>query len=85
MQDHPDAWPFKDPVDAREVPDYYDIIRDPMGNNYHNVLSYLEPILFILCILVCWKFVEFYISFSSAILFTCAECCITPTVNAVVQ
>ncbi|KAM7496029.1 hypothetical protein LguiA_020443 [Lonicera macranthoides] len=30
MQDHPDAWPFKDPVDAREVPDYYDIIRDPM-------------------------------------------------------
>lgn len=53
MQDHPDAWPFKDPVDAREVPDYYDIIRDPMGNNYHNVLSYLEPILFILCILVC--------------------------------
>ncbi|CAH9074577.1 unnamed protein product [Cuscuta epithymum] len=30
MQDHPDAWPFKDPVDAREVPDYYDIIKDPM-------------------------------------------------------
>ncbi|KAK4381875.1 Histone acetyltransferase GCN5 [Sesamum angolense] len=30
MQDHPDAWPFKEPVDARDVPDYYDIIKDPM-------------------------------------------------------
>ncbi|WOL03146.1 histone acetyltransferase GCN5 [Canna indica] len=30
MFDHPDAWPFKEPVDAREVPDYYDIIKDPM-------------------------------------------------------
>jgi histone acetyltransferase len=30
MNDHVDAWPFKDPVDARDVPDYYDIIKDPM-------------------------------------------------------
>ncbi|KAK8933435.1 Histone acetyltransferase GCN5 [Platanthera zijinensis] len=30
MNEHPDAWPFKDPVDARDVPDYYDIIKDPM-------------------------------------------------------
>ncbi|KAL7219548.1 hypothetical protein ACSBR2_012577 [Camellia fascicularis] len=30
MHDHPDAWPFKEPVDARDVPDYYDIIKDPM-------------------------------------------------------
>ncbi|CAJ1902934.1 unnamed protein product [Sphenostylis stenocarpa] len=30
MHDHADAWPFKDPVDARDVPDYYDIIKDPM-------------------------------------------------------
>ncbi|KAJ4968799.1 hypothetical protein NE237_015500 [Protea cynaroides] len=30
MHDHPDAWPFKEPVDAREVPDYYDVIKDPM-------------------------------------------------------
>lgn len=33
MQDHVDAWPFKDPVDARDVPDYYQIIKDPMGKN----------------------------------------------------
>ncbi|KAK3280202.1 hypothetical protein CYMTET_11945 [Cymbomonas tetramitiformis] len=28
--DHPDAWPFLEPVDGREVPDYYDIIKDPV-------------------------------------------------------
>lgn len=31
MHDHVDAWPFKEPVDARDVPDYYEIIKDPMG------------------------------------------------------
>ncbi|KAF5738880.1 HISTONE ACETYLTRANSFERASE 1 family protein [Tripterygium wilfordii] len=30
MFDHADAWPFKEPVDARDVPDYYDIIKDPV-------------------------------------------------------
>ncbi|KAI3760134.1 hypothetical protein L1987_50524 [Smallanthus sonchifolius] len=30
LVDHADAWPFKEPVDVRDVPDYYDIIRDPM-------------------------------------------------------
>lgn len=32
MHDHPDSWPFKEPVDARDVPDYYDIIKDPIGD-----------------------------------------------------
>ncbi|WRX10383.1 GNAT domain - like 5 [Theobroma cacao] len=30
MHDHVDSWPFKEPVDARDVPDYYDIIKDPV-------------------------------------------------------
>ncbi|WJX84305.1 DeSI-like protein hag1 [Trifolium repens] len=30
MLEHADAWPFKEPVDARDVPDYYEIIKDPM-------------------------------------------------------
>ncbi|CAK9321317.1 unnamed protein product [Citrullus colocynthis] len=30
MHDHVDAWPFKEPVDSRDVPDYYEIIKDPV-------------------------------------------------------
>jgi hypothetical protein len=33
VAEHADAWPFKEPVDAREVPDYYDIIKDPIGES----------------------------------------------------
>ena len=28
--DHADSWPFKEPVDQLEVPDYYDVIKDPV-------------------------------------------------------
>lgn len=30
LLDHADAWPFKEPVDSRDVPDYYEIIKDPI-------------------------------------------------------
>ncbi|CAI5536579.1 unnamed protein product, partial [Closterium sp. Naga37s-1] len=30
VMEHADSWPFKDPVDGSEVPDYYDIIKDPI-------------------------------------------------------
>jgi len=30
MSQHKDAWPFLAPVDANEVPDYYNVIKDPM-------------------------------------------------------
>lgn len=39
MHEHVDAWPFKEPVDARDVPDYYDIIKDPMGKDYFSFQS----------------------------------------------
>lgn len=31
VKDHPYTWPFLKPVDPKEVPDYYDIIKDPIG------------------------------------------------------
>lgn len=27
---HEDAWPFLEPVDARDVPDYHQVVKDPM-------------------------------------------------------
>lgn len=31
MQNHPQAWPFLTPVNAEDVPDYYDVIKEAMG------------------------------------------------------
>jgi len=30
-QSHKSAWPFIDPVDASEVPDYFKVVKEPMG------------------------------------------------------
>lgn len=30
LKSHKSAWPFKDPVKREEVPDYYDIIKNPI-------------------------------------------------------
>ncbi|CAN6609351.1 histone acetyltransferase Gcn5p [Trichomonascus vanleenenianus] len=30
MQNHPSAWPFAQPVNRDEVPDYYEVIKEPM-------------------------------------------------------
>lgn len=32
LQSHKSAWPFMEPVDQNEAPDYYVLIKDPMGN-----------------------------------------------------
>jgi histone acetyltransferase len=31
MQGHSQAWPFLEPVNPEVVPDYYEIIKNPMG------------------------------------------------------
>lgn len=31
VHDHQDSWPFHDPVDPAEVPDYYEVIKNPVS------------------------------------------------------
>ena len=33
LQSHKMAWPFLEAVSADEVPEYYDVITDPMGES----------------------------------------------------
>lgn len=37
LQAHKSAWPFMEPVDPNEAPDYYKVIKEPMGKyqDYH--------------------------------------------------
>lgn len=37
----PHSWPFHDPVNAEEVTDYYDIIKEPMGKFKKNVCVWI--------------------------------------------
>lgn len=32
-QSHKMAWPFLEPVDPHDAPDYYRVIKEPMGKN----------------------------------------------------
>jgi histone acetyltransferase len=31
LKSHPQAWAFLKPVDSNDVPDYYEVIKKPMG------------------------------------------------------
>lgn len=33
IQLHKNAWPFMEPVDPREAPTYYKVIKEPMGKS----------------------------------------------------
>lgn len=35
LVDHPSSWAFANPVNAAEVTDYYDVIKEPMGALQH--------------------------------------------------
>lgn len=37
LQSHKMGWPFLEPVEPSEVPDYYNIIKDPMGKSNNSV------------------------------------------------
>lgn len=39
LKAHPLAWAFLNPVNADEVPDYYGVIKRPMG--LYQILSYI--------------------------------------------
>ena len=45
LQNHPLAWAFLHPVKAEEVPDYYNVIKNPMGapRSFSALLSMLLP------------------------------------------
>lgn len=32
LRNNKNSWPFHKPVDFKEVPDYYEVIKEPMGN-----------------------------------------------------
>jgi histone acetyltransferase len=56
VAEHADAWPFKEPVDAREVPDYYDIIKDPIGESS---AFHLVPVCLFLWFM--WRFLGVFV------------------------
>ena len=35
LVNHSNSWPFRCPVEKAEVPDYYETIKDPIGNKYN--------------------------------------------------
>ena len=42
LVEHENSWPFRKPVDRKEVPDYYDHIEEPMGINYFYNINRFE-------------------------------------------
>jgi hypothetical protein len=40
------AWPFQKPVDIKDVPNYYTIIKDPMGKKKENLKFQIKFFIF---------------------------------------
>lgn len=45
LQRHEDAWPFLEPVDVRDVPDYLDIIKVSMGTEADSTVVHTTVVL----------------------------------------
>jgi len=39
IQGHKSAWPFMEPVDPNEAPDYYKVIKQPIGKVFSIILA----------------------------------------------
>ena len=39
MRKHKSAWPFLEPVNKEDVPDYYDIVTDPIGKHHNHIID----------------------------------------------
>jgi len=52
IKEHEDAWPFEKPVDPKEVPDYYNVIKNPMDlqtieHRLENEIYYITENIFV--------------------------------------
>jgi len=49
LKSNKNSWPFLKPVDFKEVPDYYEVIKEPMGNNQYiiNMLNVINVLIII--------------------------------------
>ena len=45
MRKHKSAWPFQDPVNRDDVPDYYDVIANPIGKYSFFIIDFIVLIL----------------------------------------
>lgn len=52
IQMHKNAWPFMEPVDPREAPTYYKVIKEPMGM----LLVFMPLLLLLLYLLKSFRF-----------------------------
>ena len=43
LRQHPLSWAFLQPVNAEEVPDYYEVIKEPMGTRFIMLLLTHPP------------------------------------------
>ena len=59
IKNHPDAWPFFEPVNYDEVPDYYDVIADPIGF-YFTFLISIRFILILIIYYLLFRFILYY-------------------------
>ena len=41
FQANRNSWPFKQPVDPADVPNYYKVVKEPMGKQFIEINNYI--------------------------------------------